>query len=380
MKVYFKFQCMNFCFLIINMTHDTENAVLARQQHVRYFKYHLQILPARLSNFDSTRISIAFFALSGLDLLGAIDEIEEERKRTICDWLYQLQVLPDENSGDLRKCGFQGSSTLNCCSKNCSCDNDYNADYAKYVCGHLAMTYTALACLIILGDDLSRLNRQAIAEGVKALQQSDGSFCATLSGSESDMRFVYCATCICYMIQDWSGMDKDKTVDFILNSMSYDFGFGQSPGLESHGGSTYCAVASLFLMNRLHDTFENKQLEGLKRWSLMRQVCGYQGRPNKPVDTCYSFWVGATLKLLDVFHLSEPTENRSYILSTQDSIVGGFAKWVDSIPDPLHTYLGLSGLSLLGEEGLLEVDPRLNISKRALKHLEQIHQSWMVKQ
>ena len=29
----------------------------------------------------------------------------------------------------------------------------------------------------------------------------------------------------------------------------------------------------------------------------MRQQSGFQGRPNKPVDTCYSFWVGATLKV-----------------------------------------------------------------------------------
>lgn len=357
------------------MTLVTDEKKLAKQQHVKYFKYHLQILPARLSNFDSTRVSIAFFALSGLDLLGAINEIEDDRKKTICDWLYQLQVLPD-SSGDMKKCGFQGSSTLNCC-KNDNCDDsECNSEYAKYVCGHLAMTYTALASLIILGDDLSRLNRKCIAEGVKALQQSDGSYCATLAGSENDMRFVYCAACICYMLQDWSGMDKDKTVAFILNSLSYDFGFGQGPGLESHGGITYCAVAALFLMDRLHDAFDSKQLNGLKKWALMRQVCGFQGRPNKPVDTCYSFWVGATLKLLDVFHLSEPKENRSYILSTQDSIVGGFAKWVDSSPDPMHTYLGLSGLSLLGEEGLLDVDARLNISVRALNHLEQIHLSW----
>lgn len=46
----------------------------------------------------------------------------------------------------------------------------------------------------------------------------------------------------------------------ILNSMnlmqlqqSYDYGIGQGPGQESHGGSTYCAVAALHLMGRLDD-------------------------------------------------------------------------------------------------------------------------------
>ena len=36
------------------------------------------------------------------------------------------------------------------------------------------MTYTALASLVILGDDLSRVNRPAVIEGLKALQLSDG--------------------------------------------------------------------------------------------------------------------------------------------------------------------------------------------------------------
>lgn len=36
------------------------------------------------------------------------------------------------------------------------------------------MTYTGLASLITLGDDLSRVNRKAVTQGVRALQQIDG--------------------------------------------------------------------------------------------------------------------------------------------------------------------------------------------------------------
>ena len=36
------------------------------------------------------------------------------------------------------------------------------------------MTYTALASLLILGDDLSRVNRPAVVEALKALQLPDG--------------------------------------------------------------------------------------------------------------------------------------------------------------------------------------------------------------
>ena len=62
------------------------------------------------------------------------------------------------------------------------------------------------------------------------------------------------------------------------------------------GGSTYCALASLVLMNRLN-TLTSDQLEKIKRWCIFRQKSGFHGRPNKPVDTCYSFWVGASLKV-----------------------------------------------------------------------------------
>lgn len=38
------------------------------------------------------------------------------------------------------------------------------------------MTYTGLASLIVLGDDLSRVNREAVITGVRALQQEDGRY------------------------------------------------------------------------------------------------------------------------------------------------------------------------------------------------------------
>ena len=65
----------------------------------------------------------------------------------------------------------------------------------------------------------------------------------------------------------------------------------------SPGGSTFCAVASLVLSGRLSSTLPPPQTHRLRRWCALRQLSGFQGRPNKPVDTCYSFWVGATLEV-----------------------------------------------------------------------------------
>lgn len=56
---------------------------------------------------------------------------------------------------------FQGATTLNIENPPDKCALDH------YKWGHLAMTYTAIAILVILGDDLSRLDREAIIEGAK---------------------------------------------------------------------------------------------------------------------------------------------------------------------------------------------------------------------
>jgi prenyltransferase beta subunit len=55
--------------------------------------------------------------------------------------------------------------------------------------------------------------------GVKALQTTEGNFSATLSGCESDMRFVYCAACISYMLNDWSGFDIERATNYIIKSI-----------------------------------------------------------------------------------------------------------------------------------------------------------------
>lgn len=61
------------------------------------------------------------------------------------------------------------------------------------------------------------------------------------------MRFIYCAACISYILNDFGGIDLDRMVNYILDSINYDGALGQGPGLESHGGSTFCGIAALHL-------------------------------------------------------------------------------------------------------------------------------------
>jgi len=37
-------------------------------------------------------MTIAYFSISGLDILGALDDLGSEKKSEIVDWIYSLQV------------------------------------------------------------------------------------------------------------------------------------------------------------------------------------------------------------------------------------------------------------------------------------------------
>lgn len=252
------------------------------------------------------------------------------------------------------------------------------------------MTYTAICTLLSLGDDLKRLHRDGIIRSLKNFQQPNGSFSSSIDGSECDMRFLYCACAISYMLNDWRGIDKDLTVNYIKNSVGYEYGFGQGPGQESHGGSSYCAIASLALMGRLGDIGfydlspdacigygsppenVNQEAMSLIEWLVKRQVSGICGRTNKYQDSCYSWWVGASLHILGCFGFIDEIHLRGFIMLCKDEI-GGFGKSPDAQTDFLHTYFSLCGLSFLGEPNIQKVHCGLGISLRAFERLKELN-------
>lgn len=320
---------------------------------------------------DSNRMTLVFFTLSGLDLLGTLNKkISQEQKKEIIDWIYGLQVVvpkpPGAGAGhhNGHQSGFRGATYMGACHDP-SCEPH---GVIPYDGGHLAMSYTALASLAILGDDFSRVRRRDMALALQAYQKEDGSFMCAEDG-EVDMRFTYCACCIAYFLNDWSGIDIPRAADYIAKSQGYDGGVAQGPGLESHGSFAFCGVASLALMGKIDEVLSPLKKEKLLKWLLMRQESGFCGRPHKPVDTCYSFWVGSTIKLLKGSRFVNKEENRAFLMKTQHPHEGGFSKWVDVMADPLHTYMAISGLAINGEPGIALVHPALNISVRATLQL-----------
>lgn len=256
---------------------------LACDAHAAYFSALLdgELHPA-FQGLDPNRTTLVYFAVTGLDVLGALGRV---RRRAVVEWLYAQQVL--DNMGGFR--GGPGSGAPFCPGGSPAA---HPTDRP-----HLASTYTALATLLALGDDLRRVRRDAVLRGVRALQQEDGSF-AAFAGGESDMRFIFCAAAIGAMLGDGghgASMDRRRAVEYIVGSVSYEGGIGLGPGQEAHGGSTYCGLATLSLLGALGSL---PRSASTVQWCVQRQVGGFHGRTNKDDDTCYSYWLGASLALL----------------------------------------------------------------------------------
>lgn len=112
--------------------------------------------PIIIYDFDyCARMTLAYFCLGALDLLGAFStHISDQERREYTDWIYSQQI-PLENGG-----GFSSSPHL-----------PHGARTAN-----IAMTYTALINLAILRDDFSRLDRDGVIAHVRDLQIKDGRY------------------------------------------------------------------------------------------------------------------------------------------------------------------------------------------------------------
>jgi len=319
----------------------------AFEKHASYFKQHMAKIPSVYKSMDTNRLTLLYFCISGLDLLGMLGDTD---KAKAIEYIYGLQSSQPNHGG------FYGYPQVEC---------DATEQNEGLLHPHIANTYVALVMLLISGDDLKRVNRDSLAYSLKKWQLPDGSFCCVHGisslDSESDIRFVYCAASICYILDLWSAIDVEGMLRFILASQSYDSAFGMDSSTESHGGCTYCALASLTMMGRLGD-LPGKM--NLIEWCVKRQHHGFQGRIEKAMDSCYSFWVGASLKLLGVESFMNRESCAQFLKSCESGVFGGFQKFPEvEHPDLLHSYFSVCGLSLCGI--LQPLNPMLNMSERA---------------
>lgn len=77
---------------------------LLKSSHVRYALRHLRMLPPPYQSEDGNRITLGFFALGSLAIVGGLDRLDQEERTDYIDWIYRRW---DDQSG-----GFSGAPIL----------------------------------------------------------------------------------------------------------------------------------------------------------------------------------------------------------------------------------------------------------------------------
>lgn len=235
--------------------------------------------------------------------------------------------------------------------------------------GHTASTYAGILTLISLKEYELLFNiRHNLYDWFMSLKQPDGSF-IMLENGEADTRSTYCVLVICSLLDIITPELITNTLEWVVKAQTYEGGFSGIHDTEAHGGYTFCAVASLMLLlgrdaksmadfrKSLQDTID---LPNLMRWLSFRQMQlegGLSGRANKLVDSCYSFWVGASLAMIEAVTSEEIFDKNAlkiYILNCAQRPEGGFKDKPKKNVDYYHTNYSLAGLSVAEHKFSLE--------------------------
>ncbi|PAA52002.1 hypothetical protein BOX15_Mlig007226g3 [Macrostomum lignano] len=302
-----------------------QQLLLLREEHIDYLTRRLRNLPASFSGLDASQAWLAYWSVHALYLLG--EDLDDDIAASLADLLSTMQC---RTTG-----GFGGG---------------------PHQVAHLAVTYAAVNCLCILGR-LDLVDKPAMSSWLSSLHQADGSYRMQVDG-ETDVRGVYCAVSVARLL-NLPEFDSlfEGTAEWVGRCQTYEGGFGGVPGSEAHGGYAYCAFAALKLLNRT-DACDCRRL---LRWAATRQMRfegGFQGRTNKLVDSCYSFWLSALFPALqsslpprlatlaEGAWLFDQERLQCYVLACCQKRTGGLFDKPPGSPDPYHCCYSLSGLSI----------------------------------
>lgn len=315
--------------------------ILERKKTLKFLRRGLVNLSEGYECLDSSRPWILYWILHSMELLG--DHVTDQTHiKAIVDF---LRLCQNPNGG------FGGGPGQ---------------------ISHLAPTYAAINSLCILGTEHAYqiIDRQKLILWMDKLRLNDGSFLMHEDG-EVDIRGVYCALSVARLTNTYSAELFRNTSEWVMSCQTYEGGFGGAPGMEAHGGYAFCGFASLVLLGK----GQLCNVENLLRWAVNRQMSlegGFQGRTNKLVDGCYSFWQGGIFPLIHLLRsqgkviprclLFNVTSLQEYLLICCQDSRGGLIDKPGKSRDFYHTCYTLSGLSVA--QYLLQNTPAQTDSKK----------------
>ncbi|CAO3670693.1 unnamed protein product [Umbelopsis ramanniana] len=262
----------------------TEKSVL--EKYTEYAEKHSSLNHLRLE-----RDVHAAYLARGLNYLSRWMVALDASKPWLTYWiLHSLDLLEVEISQDIIERGISSIASWQISSGGFGGGPDQLA--------HLAPTYAAVNSLAILGtkEAMDVIDRKTLYAFLLRMKQSDGSF-TMHEGGEIDIRGLYCALSVAAMTNLLTPELTANCVDFIQRSQTYEGGIGPYPGKEAHNGYTFCGIAAMQILGAVDEL----DMEALLNWCAGRQMNlegGFQGRTNKLVDGCYSFWGAGDFPIL----------------------------------------------------------------------------------
>eukprot|EP01032_Pedospumella_encystans_P021557 gene21557-24443_t len=212
---------------------------------------------------------------------------------------------------------------------------------------HCAPNYAAVLTLCTIGTPaaLEIIDRPAMYSYFLSLKSPSGGFMIHTDG-EVDSRGTYTVIAVARVLNILTKELTEGVADFVVRCQTYEGGFGGEPNNEAHGGYNYCALATLLILKSAHLC----DMEAQENWLLRRQVKlegGFQGRTNKLVDSCYSFWQGAALAMCEMVKNSDSDtyDMEQYLAHTNGTTSTADATANDAKPPADH-------ISADGEIGL----------------------------
>eukprot|EP00898_Chlorokybus_atmophyticus_P004253 jgi/Chlat1/4829/Chrsp31S04867 len=258
---------------------------------VRACYSHLVRHPEAQSRIRLVRDKHAAYLLKGLKQLGSSYACLDASRTWLCYWiLHALALLEVPLPESLR---------LNCLDflKRCqSTRGGFGGGPGQLP--HLATNYAAVCAILTLGgeDAYSMIDREAMHQYLLSLKDPSGGFRVHADG-EIDVRGSFTAMAVAHLLNLKTPQLLQGVGEYIASCQTYEGGIGGEPGAEAHGGYTFCGLAAAVLAG----TASRLNLPLLLNWAVHRQGAvegGFQGRTNKLVDGCYSFWQGAIFAIL----------------------------------------------------------------------------------
>ncbi|KAK4392999.1 protein farnesyltransferase subunit beta [Sesamum angolense] len=304
------------------------NFELRRDNHIEYLTKSLKQLGPSFTVLDANRPWLCYWIIHSIALLG--DCLDDKLEYGIVDFLQRCQ---DPNGG-------------------------YGGGPGQMP--HLATTYAAVNALITVGGQrsLSSIDRKKLYAFLLRMKDASGGF-RMHDGGEVDVRACYTAISVASVLNILDDRLIQSVGDYILSCQTHEGGIAGEPGSEAHGGYTFCGLAAMVLINEVNrldlpgliniNYYDSIILGGRLDWHYVRSrkqiwrycisfklysvgaaspnyrlalgcelaifyvielggiqarvECGFQGRTNKLVDGCYSFWQGGVAAIIQRLHL-----------------------------------------------------------------------------